>query len=451
MPNSDSHLKRQYGLLTAVAVIIGQVIAVGIFLTPAGMARSVGSPFWLLVIWLVMGTMTLCGALCYAELAARFPEAGGSYVYLREAYGSSVAFLYGWMVLLVLDPGLTAIFSVGLTSYLGHIVAVPEAGRPAIAIAIVVLVAGINIFGARLSSNILKILTALKVGFLLFIVGFGFIGGRGDLGNLEPFFAVPPSIFGAFAGGMVGAFFSFAGWWELTRLAGEIRDPEQNLPRALTLGVIALTIIYIATSAVFLYLVPLSGITSDETFAAQAGEALFGSAGGKIFAAIVVISVLGTLVAYLMVSPRVYFAMAKDGVFFDSVARVHPRFGTPSRAVAIQALLASALILSGSFQQILSVFFFVVVFFIAMTVAGLFLIRRKEFAGYKTPFFPITPIVFLVITAIVLFFIGMQDPIRTLVGVAIVLIGIPVYYFVFQKGGKMNGVDQDYSAERSGR
>jgi len=150
-----------------------------------------------------------------------------------------------------------------------------------------------------------------------------------------------------------------------------------------------------------------------------------------------------------MVSPRVYYAMAKDGVFFDSVARVHPRFGTPARAIAIQALLAVALILTGSFQQIISVFFFVVVFFIAMTVAGLFIIRRKEFTGYGTPFFPITPIVFLVITVVVLFFIAMQDPTRSLTGVVIVLIGIPVYYFVFRRRGKANGMDQDYSVERS--
>ncbi len=148
-----------------------------------------------------------------------------------------------------------------------------------------------------------------------------------------------------------------------------------------------------------------------------------------------------------MVSPRVYYAMAKDGVFFDSVARVHPRFGTPARAIAIQALLAAALILTGSFQQILSVFFFVVVFFIAMTVAGLFIIRRTEFAGYRTPFFPITPIVFLVVTAVVLFFIGMQDPMRALAGVVMVLVGIPVYYFVFQRREKADGMDQNYTVE----
>lgn len=447
MPNSDTSLKRQYGLLTAVAIIIGQVIAVGIFLTPAGMARSVGSPFWLLVIWLVMGAMTLCGALCYAEFAARFPQAGGSYVYLREAYGSSVAFLYGWMVLLILDPGLTAIFAVGLTIYLGHIFPLPEGWPTVIAVAIVIVAAGINIIGASLSSNIIKILTGLKVGFLLFIVCFGFIGGRGDFANFEPFLAVPTDVVGAIAGGLVGAFFSFAGWWELTRLAGEIREPERNLPRALALGVVALTVIYIATSAVFLYLVPLSGITSDETFAAQVGEALFGDSGGKVFAAIVIVSVLGSLVAYLMVSPRVYYAMAKDGVFFDSVASVHPNFGTPYRAIAIQAVLASAFIISGSFQQIISLFFFVAVFFVGMTVAGLLRIKRTEFDGYKTPLFPMTPVMFLILTAIVLFFIAMRDPVRALAGAVIVLLGIPVYYFVFQRRGKMNGLDQDYSVE----
>ncbi|HJS50410.1 MAG TPA: amino acid permease [Pyrinomonadaceae bacterium] len=444
MAASQTNLKRQYGLMTAIALLVGQVIAVGIFLTPAGMAKSVGSPFLLLVIWLVMGAMSLSGALCYGELASRFPEAGGSYVYLREAYGRPVAFLYGWMVLLVLDPGLTAVFAIGLTSYVNHVIPLSDIAKPAIAIAAVVAAAAVNIVGAGISSTTLKILTAFKVGVLLFIIAFSFLGGRGDWANFSPFFAVPGDIFGALAGGLVGAFFAFAGWWELSRLAGEVRDPEKNLPKALAAGVIILTAIYIGTSAAFMYLVPTSGITNDETFAAQAGEALFGSAGGVIFATVVVISILGTLVAYLMASPRVYYAMARDGIFFDSVARLHPRFNTPHRAILIQVLLASILILAGDFQQILSYFFFVVVLFIGMTVASLFVLRRGEFDGYKTPLYPLTPIVFLAITAIVLVFIGMRDPARTLLGVTVVLIGLPVYYLVFRnKGGTTDGLDQN--------
>lgn len=434
MSEGSATLVRRYGLATAVAIIVGQVIAVGIFLVPAGMARSVGSPAWLLAIWVVMGVMTLCGAFCYAELASRFPEAGGTYVFLREAYGDMVAFLFGWIVLLVLDPGLTAIFAIGLTSYLDRIVAIPIPYQPFVAAIVVVSVGALNIIGARLGSEIIKILTVTKVAFLFFIVVFGLLSGKGDTANLSPFFATPPDVVGAMAGGLVGAFFAFAGWWELTRIAGEIRDPERNLPRALILGVLILTLIYISVSGVFMYLVPTAGITSDETFAAQVGEVLFGSAGAALFSAVVIASVLGSLVAYMMVSPRLYYAMARDRLFFRSVAAVHPRFETPYIAIAIQAILAVVLIFSGSFQQILSLFFFVVVAFIAAAVASIFVFRqRADHDGFKAPGYPLTPLIFLLITGVVLFFIAMKDPSQTLIGVGLVILGVPVYYFLFRR------------------
>lgn len=434
MANPENNLKRQFGLTTAVAILVGQVIAVGIFLTPAGMAKSVGSPFWLLVVWLVMGAMALSGALCYGELASRYPEAGGSYVYLREAYGKPLAFLYGWMTLLVMDPGLTAAFAVGMTGYIDYLIPLSPAGKIIFAIGSILILAGVNILGARVGSNVLKFLTLLKVGTLAFIVIFGFLGGRGNFDNFRPFFAAPESLFGALAGGMVGAFFAFAGWWEMSRLAGEVREPDKNLPKALAIGVVALTLIYISTSAVFMYLVPAAGVTSDETFAAQAGEALFGSIGGRVFAAVVVISVLGTLMAYLMAGPRVYYAMARDGLFFQAVARLHPRFGTPHRATAIQALIASVLVFTGNFNEIISYFFFVVVVFIALTVAGLFVIRRRRpFEGYSTPLFPLTPIFFIAITAFVLLLIAMRNPLQSILGVLVVLLGLPVYYYFFRQ------------------
>lgn len=426
-------LKRQFGLWTAVALIVGQVIAVGIFLTPAGMAKSVGSPFWLLVIWIVIGLMTLSGALCYGELAARFPEAGGSYVYLREIYGKAAAFLYGWMVLLVLDPGLTAIFGIGLASYASFLIDISPVGKQILAIVLIFVVGSINILGAKIGANFLKVLTLLKIGTLLFIIGYGFIGGFGDWKYFQPFFAMPTDIFNAFAGGIIGAFFAFAGWWEVTRIAGEIESPERNLPKALVIGVIAITIIYILTSAVFFYLVPVGQVTSDETFAAQAGEALFGKVGGIVFASVVIISVLGTLVAYLMVSPRVYYAMAKDDLFFKSFGEPHPRFGTPHRAIMIQVVLASILIVLGSFEQIISYFFFVVILFIALVVAGLFKLHKRTFEGYKTVLYPFTPLFFLIITSIILTMIAIRNPIQSFLGVAVVSLGIPVYYLVFRK------------------
>jgi APA family basic amino acid/polyamine antiporter len=431
--NTENQLQRRFGLSTAIALIIGQVIGVGIFLTPAGMAKSVGSPFWLLVIWLVIGAMTLSGALCYAELAARFPEAGGSYVYLREIYGRATAFLYGWMVLLVLDPGLTAVLSVGLVSYAGYLFELSPFGKLILAILIIAFIGSVNIFGTRIGANFLKIFTVLKIGILFFIIAYGFFSGFGDWKNFQPFFAVPVDTFGAFAGGLVGAFFAFAGWWEVTRIAGEIENPRTNVPKALVVGVIALTVIYILTSAVFYYLVPPSAVTNDETFAAQAGEVLFGKTGGIIFASMVIVSVLGTLIAYLMASPRVYYAMANDGLFFESFGKLHPRFKTPHRATLIQISLASLLILSGTFQEIISYFFFVVVLFIAMTVAGLFKIHKREFDGYKTTLYPFTPLFFLFVTTLVLLMIAMRNPFQSFLGVAVVLVGVPVYYLLFNK------------------
>jgi APA family basic amino acid/polyamine antiporter len=429
-------LKRQFGLWTAVALIIGQVIAVGIFLTPAGMAKSVGSPFWLFLIWIVIGAMTLSGALCFGELASRFPEAGGSYVYLREAYGRPLAFLYGWMVLLVLDPGLTALLAVGLAGYAGYLFGLSPFSKQILAVAVIVVTGAINILGARIGANFLKILTVLKIATLLFIVFYGFLGGFGRWANFTPFFARPDDMFGALAGGTVGAFFAFAGWWEVTRIAGEVENPQKNLPRILTVGVAAITVIYVLTSAVFMYLVPVSQVASDETFAAQAGEALFGKTGGVVFASIVVVSVFGTLIAYLMAAPRVYYAMARDGLFFRLFGELHPRFGTPHRATFIQIVLGSILVLSGSFEQILSYFFFIVVFFLALTVAGLFKIKKRKFDGYNTFLFPLTPIFFLLVTAIVLLLIAMRNPLQTISGVAVVLLGLPVYYLIFNRDRK---------------
>src|SRR3982750_1249495 len=290
MKLAQVELKREVGVWAATALVIGEVIAVGIFLTPAGMAKSLGSPMWLLVVWLLMGLMALCGALCYGELAARFPEAGGGYVYLREAYGPPLAFMYGWMAFLVMDPGLTAALAVGLATYAGYILNLSSVGIKVLAIATIVIVALVNIRGVRLGAGFVRILTFLKLGLLAFIFLWGIGFQLGDWSNFTPFVtrrANSAPLVAALAGGLVGAFFSFAGWWDLGKLAGEVKNPGRTLPRALTYGVIVVTIVYVLTSVVFVYLVPLDRVASGETFAAQAGEVLFGRAGGTIFSLIV--------------------------------------------------------------------------------------------------------------------------------------------------------------------
>lgn len=436
--STSGELKRQIGLRTATALIVGEVIAVGIFLTPAGMAKSLGSPLWLLIVWLLMGGMALCGALCYGELAARFPEAGGGYVYLREGFGRPIAFLYGWMALLVMDPGLTAALAVGLASYVGYIFNLSTTGLKAVAIGAILCVALVNIRGVKLGGALIRWLTMLKLGLLGFLIIWGFGLQAGHWSNFTPFVAQRPgseALLGALAGGIVGAFFSFGGWWDLSKVAGEVRHPQRTLPRALIYGVTILTVVYIITSATFIYLVPLEQVTSGETFAAQAGEVLFGRLGGRVLSAIVIVAVMGSLAAVVMSAPRVYFAMARDGLFIPGAAAIHPRYGTPARAIIIQALLASLLVLVGTFNTIISYFIFVVVIFIALTVAALFVLRRKNPEGivYRTPGYPATPIVFLLLIAVLLFLLGGNNPKQAIMGVAVVALGLPVYYVLFRK------------------
>ncbi len=452
-------LHRQLGLLAVTALVVGEVIGIGIFLTPAGMARSLGSPFWLLIVWLLMGVMALSGALCYGELAARYPEAGGGYVYLREAYGPAVAFLYGWKCLLVMDPGITAALAAGLASYVGYAVGISGVWLKVIAIGSIAVLGVVNIIGLKLGSGLMQALTALKLGALALIIVLALALQAGSWTNFAPLVAQHPGskpLPGALAGAFVGAFFAFGGWWEISKLGGEARDPARTLPRALALGVGIVTAIYILTSAVFLYLVPLERVTSGETFAAQAGELLFGPAGGKVFAWIVIVAVLGSLLGLLMALPRVYYAMARDGVFFKGVAALHPRFHTPARAIAIQTVLASIIVVSGTFNQITAYFVFVTVLFVGLTVAGLFRIRRRAAnAPYRTWGYPITPLIFLLLVIVLLALLAYNNRLQAALGVGIVALGVPVYLLVFRRSRTLepvgsDDVDSHRSAHRGG-
>jgi APA family basic amino acid/polyamine antiporter len=414
------------------------MIGVGIFLTPAGMAKSLGSPLWLLLVWLTMGAVALSGALCLGELAARHPSAGGSYIYLREAYGPLLAFLYGWMSLLVMDPGLTAALAMGMASYVGYLTGLSALGLKLVAVGAILVLAGVNILGVWLGAGLLRWLTAIKVGLLAFIVCWGFGRGAGDWSNFAPFASQQPGsdpLGKALAGSMVAAFFSLAGWWDMSKMAGEVRDPERTLPRALVIGASVVTAVYVLTSAVFLYLVPLTQVTTDQTFAAQVGETLFGPSGGSVFSVIVIIAVLGSLVGVMMAAPRVYYAMARDGLFVPGLAVLHPRFGTPARAITVQAALSAVLVLSGTFDEILAYFVFVAVVFLALTITGLFVLRSRSpvFGGYRTPGYPATPLLFLVPTLGLLVLLALDNPVRVSVGMAIVILGIPVYYLMFRK------------------
>jgi APA family basic amino acid/polyamine antiporter len=408
--------------------VVGGTVGVGIFLTPAGMARSLASPGLVFLVWGFMGAAALCGALSLGELAARYPEAGGSYVYLREAYGPAAAFLYGWKCLLVMDPGLTAALATGLGAYAKA--TWPALAPKAVALAAILAVAALNMLGVRLASAIGHALAVAKIGLLLGLVAWGFASGAGELGRIAPSLARPAAadpLVPALAGALVLAFFSFGGWWEAAKLAGEVREPRRVLPRALALGVGAVTLLYVAVSAVFLYLAPIEAAASDETFAAQAGTALFGEDGGRVLSALVVVFVSSALFAFMTFAPRLYYAMARDGAAPRFAGRVHPRTGSPVLAIALQAALAALLVVVGSFETIVAYFVFVTVAFLALTVAGLYRLPRPEPGAYRVPGWPLTPLVFLGMLLVMLVLLAAGNPRQALSGIAVVACGVPFY------------------------
>jgi basic amino acid/polyamine antiporter, APA family len=428
-PGAPRDLARELTLPAATALVVGQVVAVGIFLTPGTIIRTLASPVWVLAVWALIGGMAVCGALCYGALAARYPHAGGGYVYLREAFGSRVAFLYGWKCFLIMDPGITAALATGFAAYAAAIVPMGPVALRATAVAAIVALALVHVLGVRPGTRLLITLSVLKIGLVAGLVLVAALSPVGRFDNFLPFVdrrPGAPAFGGALAGALVAAFFAFGGWWEVTKIAGEVRNAPRTVPRALLLGLGAVTLLYVSATLAFMYVIPIEQVGPGEAFVAQVGAVLLGPGGGTVVAGIVLVSVLGSLGAMLMLAPRVYFAMARDGVFPAAAAAVHPRFGTPARAVGAQAGLASVLVLIGTFESIVAYFIFVTVAFIALTVAAVFVIRRRD-PAFTVPGHPWTAVAFLGLVAGLLVLLLLNAPVQAGLGVAIVALGVPAY------------------------
>ena len=413
--------QRQLGLGAAIAVVTGESIALGIFLTPAAMARSLGSPLLLGLVWLAMALMAMCGALCYSALAIRFPKSGGEYVYLRAGYGDTVAFLYGWMSTIVMYPGVAAALAVGSVAYVVQVAPLNPAATALVAPMLLCIFCVVNLAGTRLSGAVISLVNFLKLAILFGLVAWAALSGHAHWTNLTPLTerrSNSDALFPAVAGAIVSAFFSFGGWWEASKIAGEVRNPRRTLPLAFIGGVSLVTAVYLLISAAFLSVLPIGQITSNTAFVAQFGAVLFGAAGARVLSVCVLVCVCGGIAALTMAAPRVSFAMAQSGAFFPVFGRLHPRLGTPANAILLQTALALAALLFGGFDRVLAYIIFTVV------LAASTLFRLKE--PVKGWWFPGAPIVFIAFCLAVDFLILMHDPLPALAGMAIVLCGIPL-------------------------
>jgi APA family basic amino acid/polyamine antiporter len=422
---------RQMGVWAATAVVTGEAISLGIFLTPAGMARSLGSPALLGAVWCGMAFITLAGALSFTELAVRFPQAGGEYVYLRHGFGRRVAFLYGWMAAVVMYPGVAAALCVGLVPYVQTLVSLPGWLAVLLPAFILLTLGALNFAGTRLSSGVMTALNWFKIAVLTGLVGWALVSGQATIANLVPIAgrrAGSDLLTGAIAGAAISAFFCFGGWWEAGKIAGDVQDPRRTLPIAFTAGVLIVTAVYLLVSFTFAAVVPMDQIQNNTAFVAQFGQALFGTQGGRVLSGCVLLCVLGGLMVLSMAVPRVTYALAREeaGAACSGplaiFARLHPRFGTPANAVLLQTGMALAVMALGAFDRILAFIIFSAVVFLALTVATLF--RTAE--PVRRWWFPLAPLVFLAGSGVLAAMLLLHSPLPSLLGAAVVLAGLPV-------------------------
>jgi basic amino acid/polyamine antiporter, APA family len=431
---SNDSRRRLLGPWGATAMIVAEVVGVGIFLTPAAMMRALGTLERALVLWGTMGALTFAGALCYAELSTRFPRAGGTYVYLKEAFGTRCAFVYGWMSLLVMDPGLTAALALGGAQYLLAALGADASTVTPLAIALIVGFAGLTLAGVEVSARVMRWTATAKLAAVALLVASAVL--RWWQGTTATALAAPPLSAGVVAPAVIAAFFAFGGWWDLGRMSEEVDAPRRTLPRAMLGGVTLVAAIYALISVALILGGPGGNLGSDEALVTLTGSRLFGAAASRLLALVVITAVAGSLAAVLLGAPRVYLAMARDGLFSSRLLQFNERRGTAPGGTLIQASLASLLVVLGNFNEILGFFVPGAVFFLGLSAAAVLVLPRPAATDarvFRAPLHPL-PIVFfllLIVAMLVLFIAG--QPRETAIGAAIIALGIPASYFVVRR------------------
>jgi APA family basic amino acid/polyamine antiporter len=429
-PKVNSHgLARRLGPFDATMLVMGGIIGSGIFVTPAEVARHVGTPLLIVGAWLIGGIVALAGALVYAELAARRPAVGGQYAYLRDAYGPLPAFLYGWSLLLVSQSGGMAAVAITFARYVNTLF--PSAfGDNGLAVGVLAILSVINCLGVRSGSNVQSVLMLLKIGAIATLVTAGF--WLAPAAPPTPALSSDVSTIAALGAALTPVMFSYGGWQTSSFIAGEMRDPTRDLARGLLFGVIGVVVLYTAVAFVCVHVLGAQGLAASKTPASDVMRAAFGESGATFIAAGIAISALGFLSQSMLTAPRVYFAMAEDGIFFRSVATVSKRTKVPVVAIALQGIVAAVIALSGTFGQILSYVVSVDFIFFGLTGAALFVLRRKfaaEQVAFSAPGHPFTTRLFVAACAVVVVATVWNNPINSLIGYAILLAGVPAFLY----------------------
>jgi APA family basic amino acid/polyamine antiporter len=433
---SDARLARRLGLFDATMIVMGGIVGSGIFMNPSVVARQVSSPALILGAWVVGGAIALAGAFVYAELAALRPAVGGQYAYLREAFNPCVAFLYGWALLLVIQSGGMAAVAVTFAHYARELTAIPL-GAGGIATAVLVALTIVNCLGVRAGATLQSVLMVIKIVAIVGLVLTGLLFAPAAAATPVREAGDRSDVLTAMGAALVPVLFAYGGWQTSSFVAGEMKRPERDLPRGLLLGVLGVIVLYLAVNAVCLRALGPEGLAATKTPASEVMRRALGEAGARAIAVGIAVSTLGFLSQSMLTAPRVYYAMASDGLFFRGVARVHPGIRVPVAAIALQGLLAVVIAVSGRYEQILN--YVVSVDFIGFGLTGvaLFVFRARgdRATSFRTPGHPVTTAFFVAASFLVVVNTVWRYPENTLVGLAILAAGVPAYLLWRRRSG----------------
>jgi APA family basic amino acid/polyamine antiporter len=426
-------LARKLGALDATMIVVSGIIGSGIFINPYVVAQKVDTPFLILAVWIAGGLIALCGAFVFAELSTVLPRVGGQYAFFREAFHPLVGFLHGWSLLLIIQSGATAAVAVTLGEYLASLAGLPLGATTPLAVAILAALVVFHSSGIKPGAVLINIITIGKtLAIAVLVIGAFVVTDRSGI-TFEPL--IPPRLHGtglvsAFFAGLVPAMFAYGGWQNSNFVVEEMRDPERNLPRAILIGVAIVITVYVAANIAYVHVLTAPGLAATRTPAAALATQVVGPAGANVMSVLVIISTFGFLNLALMTAPRVYYAMAQDGLFFASVARVSPHTHVPVVAIAIQGILAAGFALSNTYDRLLGYAVFADWIFFALAGVALMVFRRTRPGAprpFKTPLYPLVPLVFVIAGLGIVANTFVDDPRNAIIGSVIIAIGVPVF------------------------
>ena len=434
---TDTGLRRAIRLPHATALVVGTIIGASIFVQPSEITSQVPSVLGVLAVWLVAGGITLIGALVCAELASTFTRTGGVYIYLSEAFGPAVGFLWGWAMFWTMHTGIIAAVAVVFARYAGYLIPLGVIGTKVMAIAVIFILSYVNYLGVKQGSRLQTVFTVGKLLAVLLIVVIGFALG----GKIEGHFVESAVFLGTitpahFFAGLVAGLFAFGGWHMVTYSSEETVDPARTIPRALVIGTLIVTASYLALNTVYFYVLPLDTVAASTRVAADLAEAVLGTGGGGAVSVLVMFSTFGALAGIILAGPRVYLAMARDGLLFRWCGEIHPDYHTPHRVIVLQAVWGAVLVATGTFQALFTRVVYTEWIFFGLMTLGLFVFRSRRglTRAYSVWGYPVLPALFALTAFAVVISEVVSNPRDTLEGLGLVLAGLPVYYLWARKG-----------------